>query len=751
MQKKKNLLETAQRYLEIGFAPIPCHAPHLERKCTCRLGVDCVSPGKHPAIPWQRFQTKKIDQDQLLIWFGEGGMYEDKNIGLITGAISSNIFAIDVDIGPGKDGADSLHQLQMANDDLPPTMETVTGGHGRHLFFRAPPGVRIITDKNVLGRGVDVRGEGGFVVAGGSVHANGREYVCDFDAVVDSPGWLIDLVVEGAHHEGHGRGLQASTNSDNPFKADDGREGVMVRVILSTICNYFRDNQRLPTEQQLVEIGFPIYVEKVKSRADSLDTEGRGIKLFTLRASYQLYRAKRGDLRVLQKTKEDLAAPASRDGTIAQSFSPVAVQAAPVVVADDEDDWDKPGVATEIASEIVVKREQLRITDWSIQRFVGEPPAVQWLIEGIIPRGIPMLLAAIGGLGKSFLSLDLAMKVAGGGSSWDDEAQFALGGKVVAAGPVVFLTAEDSSASIHRRLDKIGNESLRNKAKKNMYVVPLPDAGGAFPFISEDSNGLHHTPGYAELRKQLLAMGDVSLIIFDPLQAFVHADVTADPAAAQFWWSTMSELCAVTKATIMVSHHMRKEGSFSIKRASDARQAIRGTTALVDGARLVYGLWSLPDNEDQEICKLLELEPGQNNVACGAVVKSNEFADQDIRTFKRGDSGLLVDCTGEIDELMADAASVTGDQKRAIFKEIDKRWANGAPFSPSPRARTNSLIYWLVQSYALPKKIAEKKMLGWMNNGDLVAAHNDQAKQQGLKVSAAGAPSHTPHGGSYAD
>ncbi len=112
MQKKKNLLETAQRYLEIGFAPIPCHAPHLERKCTCRLGVDCVSPGKHPAIPWQRFQTKKIDKDQLLIWFGDGGMYEDKNIGLITGTISSNIFAIDVDIGPGKDGADSLQQLQ---------------------------------------------------------------------------------------------------------------------------------------------------------------------------------------------------------------------------------------------------------------------------------------------------------------------------------------------------------------------------------------------------------------------------------------------------------------------------------------------------------------------------------------------------------------------------------------------------------------------------------------------------------------
>lgn len=733
MQNNNDLLEHARRYLELGLAPIPCHAPSAATKCTCRLGKDCVSPGKHPAVPWQRFQKKPIDDDQLLVWFGDGGIYSERNIGLVTGAISGNVFVIDVDCGPGKQGDDTLRELQLKFDDLPPTMEAKTGNNGRHLFYRAPVGVRIITDKNVLGPGVDVRGEGGFVVAAPSTHANGNQYSCDFDEIADSPDWLIDLVTEGAHHEEHGRGLQELATGDNPFKATDGREGVMVRVILGTICGFFRDNQKLPSLEQLIDIGFPIYCEKVKARSDSLEADGRGLTLYRIRASYQLHRAQRGELRVLHTLKDELASTANRDGTVSQMLDVPKVKLPTV-----HDEFDE----SEALAELKLDTKELKITEWAIGRYQGEPPEVKWLIQGVVPQGIPMLLAAIGGLGKSYLSLDLALKVAGGGDKWDDEAQLAFGGRVVGFGRVVFLTAEDSSSSVHRRLEGLKQADLREKAKQNMFVVPLPDAGGAFPFIAEDAQGLHHTPGYIELRKQLLELEELKLIIFDPLQAFVHADVTADPAAAQFWWSTMAELCASTGATVLVSHHMRKEGSFSIKRPADARQAIRGTTALVDGARLVYGIWSLPDNEEAEICKVLEVEPGQNNVACGAVVKTNEFADMEIRTFKRSETGLLVDCSGQLEELMAEISSVSASQERAIFDEVEKRWNDAAPFNPNPRGRTSSFTYWLNQSYGLPKRIAEKKMVDWMNRGQLSAVRHDKTKQPGLKVSAAGASSY---------
>lgn len=734
MQNKDDLLGYARRYLELGLAPIPCHAPVADRKCSCRLGLECVSPGKHPAVPWQRFQKKPIDDDQLLVWFGDGGIYANRNIGIVTGAISGNVFVIDVDCGPGKQGQDTLEELQRRFDDLPPTMQAKTGNNGKHLFYRAPQGVRIVTDKNVLGHGVDVRGEGGFVVAAPSVHASGNHYKCDFDEIAQAPSWLLDLVIEGAHHESHGRGIQERSTGNNPFKATDGREGVMVRTILSTICSHFRDNGSLPTLDELIETGFPSYCEKVKARSESLEADGRGISLFKIRAGYQLHRAARGDLRVLQTIKEE-AQGAKRDGTVSQMLS------SPKPAAKNPPEPDEFEAAE--AAAVKIEEKHLKITDWAVERYKGDPPEVQWLIQGVVPQGIPMLLAAIGGLGKSFLSLDLALKVAGGGSKWDDEAQLALGGKVVGFGRVVFLTAEDSASAIHRRLDGLKQAELREKAKQNLFVVPLPDAGGAFPFISEDSQGLHHTPGYVELRSQLLELSPISLIIFDPLQAFVHADVTADPAAAQFWWSTMAELCAATGATILVSHHMRKEGSFSIKRPADARQAIRGTTALVDGARLVYGIWSLPENEEADICKLLEVEPGQNNVACGAVVKTNEFADMDIRTFKRSETGLLVDCTAQVEELVVEASSLNATQERSIFDEVQKRWAAGAPFNPNVRGRNNSFPFWVTESYGLPKKVSEKKMLEWMNRGRLIASAHEKTKQPGLRVGEAGASSYS--------
>lgn len=712
MQKTISRLEAARRYLSMGLTPIPCHAPDKKQGCTCRLGNDCVSPGKHPAIPWQRYQRKPVDDDQLLIWFGPGGMFENQNIGIVTGTISTNVFIVDVDCGPGKFGEETLRDLQMQHDDLPPTMQAKTGGGGRHYFYRAPEGVRIVTDKNVLGPGVDVRGEGGFAVVAPSVHANGNLYGCDFDEIVEAPAWLLDLVTEGAQHNYTGQGLQAGTSSDHPFKATDGREGVMVRVILATICKHFEEQGALPTLDALVQEGFPVYVEKVKARSGNLEAEGRGITLFTHRAKYQLYRASRNELRVLQEVKaEKQEKPAG--AVVAKEAAPPEVQS-----------------------------KELRILDWPVSRYQGQPPEIQWLIQGVIPQGVPMLLAAIGGLGKSFLSLDLALKVAGSGNEWDDQTQFALGGRVTGFGRVVFLTAEDSAAAIHRRLDAINKQELRARAAKNFFVVPLPDAGGAFPFIAQDSTGLHHTGGYMALREQLLQLAPISLVIFDPLQAFVHADVTADPAAAQFWWSTMSELCAATGATVLVSHHMRKEGAFSIRRPADARQAIRGTTALVDGARLVYGLWSLPENEETDVCRALDVEPGTNAVVCGAVVKTNEFADMEVRTFKRDESGLLMDCTAEIEDLMSQVNSLTPTQIGLIFAEVKNRFESGLPFNPNPKGRTHSFTFWMNQTYGIPKKVAETKLTEWINRNDLVVKRNSKSGAPGLFVGEAASSGH---------
>ena len=62
-----------------------------------------------------------------------------------------------------------------------------------------------------------------------------------------------------------------------------------------------------------------------------------------------------------------------------------------------------------------------------MDKYAGGAEPIDFLIEGVMPRGVPGLLCSLGGIGKSYLLLDLCMKVAGGPGQFG---QFALGGKI---------------------------------------------------------------------------------------------------------------------------------------------------------------------------------------------------------------------------------------------------------------------------------------------------------------------------------
>ena len=92
----------------------------------------------------------------------------------------------------------SLKELQAEHGRLPKTV-TVQTGKGRHRYFRCD-GARVGNSAGRLGKGIDIRGEGGYVVAAGSVHASGATYRfvdgrgLDEIAVAPAPKWLLDFV-----------------------------------------------------------------------------------------------------------------------------------------------------------------------------------------------------------------------------------------------------------------------------------------------------------------------------------------------------------------------------------------------------------------------------------------------------------------------------------------------------------------------------------------------------------------------------
>jgi hypothetical protein len=89
-----------------------------------------------------------------------------------TGAASGLVV---VDVDPGNGGMDTLAELHAARL-LPPTLTVETGSGGRHFFY-AHPGAAIKSGGNLLGPGVDVKADGGYVVAAPSRHPRtGRPY-----------------------------------------------------------------------------------------------------------------------------------------------------------------------------------------------------------------------------------------------------------------------------------------------------------------------------------------------------------------------------------------------------------------------------------------------------------------------------------------------------------------------------------------------------------------------------------------------
>ncbi len=99
--------------------------------------------------------------------------WPDANVGIRTGSVSSLVV---VDVDPGHGGLDTVRRLH-AEGPLPEGLRVRTGSGGWHLYFAHPGGVICNSAGTALGPGVDVRGDGGYVIAPPSRHRSGGRYL----------------------------------------------------------------------------------------------------------------------------------------------------------------------------------------------------------------------------------------------------------------------------------------------------------------------------------------------------------------------------------------------------------------------------------------------------------------------------------------------------------------------------------------------------------------------------------------------
>lgn len=329
------------------------------------------------------------------------------------------------------------------------------------------------------------------------------------------------------------------------------------------------------------------------------------------------------------------------------------------------------------ANDNVPAGPSLSIFDWTVDRFKGEPPKVEYLVDGVIPAGVPGMVSAMGDTGKSYAMLELHRRVSFGSSLYDPPI---FGGKVLARGTSVMITSEDDAGEVHRRIAALDRKEDRLSALgEKMIVVPLPSAGGAQAFWKDDRrHGLHETEYYRHVCDQLSKIDDLRLVTFDPLASFAHLPLNEDPAAGQFVCTSLSRLASETGATVLVAHHMRKTKT-PIETLGDARDSIRGSTALVDGLRLAYAMWPADDARAKRVCKETGTEFMPGKVVLGGVVKANGAARRIISTYVRNEHGLLVDKTA----LLGSSTPPTGDLIGALVVSIEAAANAGSPFTKS--------------------------------------------------------------------
>lgn len=134
---------------------------------------------KRPVLSsWKPYQYTRATEEEAGRWFTG----TDLNIGIVTGSIS-DLTVID---------CDSAEAVALAESFGLPSTWTVQTAKGRHYYFRYQSGSRNFQKRDDL-PGIDLRSEGGYVVAPPSVHPTGVAYqwVVNSGELADLPAWIL--------------------------------------------------------------------------------------------------------------------------------------------------------------------------------------------------------------------------------------------------------------------------------------------------------------------------------------------------------------------------------------------------------------------------------------------------------------------------------------------------------------------------------------------------------------------------------
>jgi hypothetical protein len=221
-------LTTALAFTRHGHAVLPLTWPiNVSGKlcCSCKKGAGCPASAKHPfgRLASNGLLSATTDEATVRRWFTDEPA---ANLGVGT----DRLVVLDADQRHG--GDETLAALEREHG-FPPTWRVLTGGGGEHVIFKSPDAVTIRCSQAetnpLLGAGIDVRAQGGYIVAPPSRHISGRVYAWSVDhhprdvALAALPEWLLERLHAERPGDGTaGRPDEPVANSTEHWRAVTG-------------------------------------------------------------------------------------------------------------------------------------------------------------------------------------------------------------------------------------------------------------------------------------------------------------------------------------------------------------------------------------------------------------------------------------------------------------------------------------------------------------------------------------------------
>lgn len=549
------------------------------------------------------------DQDEIRRDFTN---WRDANVGVVTGN-QSRIFVVDLDTAEGRgadaaDGVGNFARLADQHGGIPETVEATTPSGGKHLYFNWPDSLVVRSSASKLLPGVDIRGDGGLVLAPPSVKPGVGVYAWirspETTPIADAPEWLLEEIRRISIRE-----VPAATRCSRAY--DNGRVAPLSEV-KEALRSISPDTPRDPWLQILMALhwGFGDDADVIEAAVEwSLGaperydegcvedvfrslSRGEADAQVTLNSLFK--RAEAGGAN-LAELKHKYLADRWLDVVDPQTIDlPAVVDPETIETSEAAGFFATAEAAVDAASPARTGARSLTLMTFDEAADSALDASAEPLVDDLLDVGAMSVFYGASNARKTFLVLDLAFAVATG-RPWD--------GRETKKSGVLYLALEGG-----------GGIRKRFAALKRKY----PDADASRMMLASESIDLCNSKDdyKAVIEAANSIPGGCGLIVIDTLSRAMAGGDENSPVDMGRFIAITGHIRAATGAHVLVIHHSGKDrergarGHSNLKGAVDTEIEI----AVVGDA---VGVSVITDQKQRDRVKQAPREFGLRNVYLG--------------------------------------------------------------------------------------------------------------------------------------